>query len=80
MDIKETIDKTVDKIKNDKDFQEEFKKDPVKAVEKATGVDLPDDMVEKVVPAIKAKVAGGGIALTTRSARLSERTVPNDTQ
>ena len=62
MDIKETIDKTVDKIKNDKDFQEEFKKDPVKAVEKATGVDLPDDMVEKVVPAIKAKVAGGGIA------------------
>ncbi len=62
MDIKETIDKTVYKIKNDKDFQEEFKKDPVKAVEKATGVDLPDDMVEKVVPAIKAKVAGGNIA------------------
>ena len=61
MDIKETIDKTVDKIKNDKDFQEEFKKDPVKAVENATGVDLPDDMVEKVVPAIKAKVAGGNI-------------------
>ena len=49
MDIKETIEKTVDKIKNDKDFQEEFKKNPVKAVEKVTGVDLPDDMVEKVV-------------------------------
>ncbi len=62
MDIKETIEKTVDKIKNDKDFQEEFKKNPVKAVEKVTGVDLPDDMVEKVVPAIKAKVASGNIA------------------
>ena len=62
MDIKETIDKTVDKIKNDKNFQEEFKKDPVKAIEKVTGVDIPDDMVEKVVPVIKAKAAGGGIA------------------
>ena len=62
MDIKETIEKTVEKIKNDKNFQEEFKKDPVKAIEKVTGVDLPDDMVEKVVPAIKAKIAGGNLA------------------
>ncbi|MCR5119691.1 MAG: hypothetical protein K6B44_08755 [Lachnospiraceae bacterium] len=61
MDVKEIIEKTVDKVKNDKDLQAEFKKNPVKAVEKVTGVDLPDDMVEKVVPAIKAKLAGGGI-------------------
>ena len=61
MDIKEIIDKTVDKVKNDKGLQEEFKKDPVKAIEKVTGIDLPDDMLKKAVPAIKAKLAGGGI-------------------
>lgn len=61
MDVKEIIEKTVDKVKNDKDLQAEFKKNPVKAVEKVTGIDLPDDMVEKVIPAIKAKLAGGGI-------------------
>lgn len=61
MDVKQIIEKTVDKIKDDKGLQEEFKKNPVKAIEKVTGMDLPDDMVEKVVPAIKAKLAGGGI-------------------
>ena len=61
MDVKEIIEKTVDKIKNDKSLQEDFKKNPVKAIEKVTGMDLPDDMIEKVVPAIKAKLTGGGI-------------------
>ncbi|MCR4586184.1 MAG: hypothetical protein K5686_10730 [Lachnospiraceae bacterium] len=61
MEVKEIVEKTVNKVKNDKDLQEQFKKDPVKAVEKITGIDLPDDLVEKVIPAIKAKLAGGGI-------------------
>ncbi len=56
MDIKAKITELVDKIKNDKDLQAQFKKDPVKAVEKLLGVDLPDDMVEKIVDGVKAKL------------------------
>ena len=56
MDIKAKITELVEKIKNDKDLQAQFTKDPVKAVEKLLGVDLPDDMVEKVVDGVKAKL------------------------
>lgn len=57
MDIKGKIDELVSKVKNDKDFAENFKKDPVKAVEGVVGVDLPDDQVNKIVDGIKAKVS-----------------------
>ena len=56
MDIKAKITELVDKIKNDKDLQAQITKDPVKAVEKLLGVDLPDDMVEKIVDGVKAKL------------------------
>ena len=55
--IKEKIEEIVEKIKNSKDLAEQFKKDPVKAVEKILGVDLPDDIIEKVVDGVKAKMA-----------------------
>ncbi len=61
MDIKAKIEELVEKVKNDKDFAEEFKADPVKAVEKAVGVDLPDDQISKVVDGIKAKVTVDGL-------------------
>ena len=35
---------------------EQFKKEPVKALEKILGVDLPDDVIEKIVDAVKAKL------------------------
>lgn len=57
MDIKEQITKAVEKITKDKDMQEQFKKEPVKTVEQVLGVDLPDDMLEKVVEGVKAKVS-----------------------
>ena len=56
MDIKAEITKIVDKIKNDDDLLAKFKKDPVKAVEGLLGVDLPDDIIEKVVEGVKAKI------------------------
>ena len=56
MDIKETINEIVDKVKNDPKLMESFKKDPVKTVESVSGVDLPDDAVEKIVAAVKGKV------------------------
>ena len=56
--IKEKIEKIVEKIKKDPDFKEEFMKDPEKAIEKVTGIDIPDGMVDKVVDGVKAKIAG----------------------
>ena len=52
MDIKEKIETIVEKVKNDKGFAEKFKNDPVKAIESVSGIDLPDDMVDKVVDAV----------------------------
>lgn len=56
MDVKEQITKAVDKITRDKKLQEQFQKDPVKALESVIGVDLPDDVVEQVVQGVKAKL------------------------
>ena len=40
MDIKDQITKAVEKITKDKDLQEQFQKEPVKALESVLGVDL----------------------------------------
>jgi len=56
MDIKAKIQDLVEKIKNDPQLLEEFKTEPVKVVEKLLGVDLPDDVVEKVIDGVKAKI------------------------
>ena len=57
MDIKELIEKAVNKIRDDDALQAQFKKDPVKALEKLLGIDLPDDIMEKVVAGVKAKIS-----------------------
>lgn len=57
MDIKAKIEELVSKVKNDKDFAEKFKKEPVKAVEGVIGVDLPDDQINKIVDGVKAKIS-----------------------
>lgn len=62
MDIKAKIDELVDKIKGDDALQAEFKNDPVKALEKLTGKDLPDDKIDAVIDGIKAKLAAGDVA------------------
>lgn len=56
MDVKEQVTKAVDKIVKDKKLQEQFQKDPVKALESVLGVDLPDGVVEQVVQGVKAKL------------------------
>ena len=57
MDIKAKIEEIVEKVKGDKDIQENFKKDPIKTVESLAGVDLPNDQIEKIVDAVKAKIS-----------------------
>ena len=61
MDIKAKIEELVAKVKNDENFASEFKADPVKAVEKVVGVDLPDDQIKAVVDGIKAKISVDGV-------------------
>lgn len=56
MDIKAKIEEIVDKIKNDKQIMEKFQKDPAAVIEELIGVDLPNDQINDVVEAIKAKL------------------------
>ena len=57
MDIKDQIEKLVEKVQKDDVLRAQFKKDPIKAVEKVLGVDLPDDVIEKIVAGVKAKIS-----------------------
>lgn len=57
MDIKAMVEKAVDKIKSDPDLMNKFKDDPVKALESILGVDLPDDLLDKVATAVKGKIS-----------------------
>ena len=56
IDIKEIIEKVVDKIKDDPALLAKFKKDPVSVVEKLAGIDLPNDQLEKVADLVMAKI------------------------
>ncbi|MBQ8171085.1 MAG: hypothetical protein IJZ95_03740 [Oscillospiraceae bacterium] len=62
MDIKAKIEEIVEKVKNDPNFAEKFKKEPIKAVEDVLGVDLPDEVVNNVIDGVKSKVNFDGIA------------------
>lgn len=55
-DLKKKIDEIVNKIKKDKNFAKKFKKDPVKALEEVTGIDIPEDKIDDVITAVQAKV------------------------
>ena len=56
MDIKEKISDIVEELTKNKNLKEEFEKEPVKVIEKLVGVDLPDDVVEKIIDGVKAKL------------------------
>ena len=54
--IKDKVDEIVDKIKSDKTLMTRFKSEPIKVVEELIGIDLPDDQIEKLADAVKAKI------------------------
>ena len=56
MDIKAHINKIVEEVSKNPNIKEQFEKEPVKVVEKIIGVDLPDDIVMKIVDGVKAKL------------------------
>lgn len=57
MDIREKIESVVKKLLSDKQLMEKFEKNPVKVIEQLLGVDLPDDMVNKIIEGVKAKIS-----------------------
>lgn len=57
MDIKKKIDELVEKIKKNPAMLKKFNSEPVKVVEELVGIDLPDELIEKLVDGVKAKIA-----------------------
>lgn len=57
MDIKDKIDGIVAKLTKDKSLMSKFQKNPTKTVKDLVGVDLPDDVVKKVVEGVKGKIS-----------------------
>lgn len=55
-EIRDLIKKLAEKVQSDDEIKELFKKEPVKAVEKILGVDLPDDVVKKIIDGVKASI------------------------
>ena len=62
MNLKEQITKMVESISKDKNLQEQFKKEPVKALESVLGVDLPEDVIEQVIAGVKAKLTADNVS------------------
>jgi len=56
MDIQKIISDIIEKLTSDEDLLGRFKADPVKTLEKAVNIDLPDDQIEAVIKAIQTKL------------------------
>ena len=56
MDIKEKVMEIVDKIKSDPKLLDKFEKNPASVIEGLIGIDLPDEQINQVVEAVKAKL------------------------
>lgn len=54
--IKEKIEKIVEKLMKDDNLKARFMKEPIKVVEELIGIDLPDDKIEKIIDGVKAKI------------------------
>jgi len=61
-DLKVMISDAVEKITKDENLRKQFKDEPVKALETVLGVDLPDDMMEKVIAGVKAKLTADKVS------------------
>lgn len=55
--IQKKIEEVVEKVQGSDDLLKQFEKEPVKVIEKIVGKDLPDEIVEKIVTAVKSKIS-----------------------
>ena len=56
MDIKKIIEELIEKVMNDKDLLKKLDDDPTAVLEELFGVDLPNDKINDVIDAVKAKI------------------------
>lgn len=56
MDIQKIIAEVLKQLSENKDLRKAFDVDPVKVLEKTFNIDLPDDQVNAVIKAVKAKL------------------------
>ena len=61
MDIKATVEKAVKKLMDNPALLKKFDKEPAKVLEEILDVDIPDDLVNQLVDAIKAKIAADNV-------------------
>ena len=60
-DVKEKVEEIVQKLLKDPALLKSFQDDPIKTLERVTGVDLPDDQLKPLIAGIKAKLAAADI-------------------
>lgn len=65
VDIKNQINKIVEEVSKNPNMKEQFEKEPVKVIEKIIGVDLPDDMVLKIIDGVKANLTINNVSKVT---------------
>lgn len=56
MEVLDKVEDAVKELKENDELRAEFKDEPVKTLEKLTGLDLPDEKVKKVVDLVEAKI------------------------
>lgn len=56
MDIQKIISDLLENLTNNEDLRKQFDIDPVKVVEKLLNIDLPDEQINAVIEAVKAKL------------------------
>jgi len=56
-DVKDLIEKAIEVLKADENLLANFKKEPVKTLEKLLKIDLPDEQLDAVINGIKTKLA-----------------------
>lgn len=56
VDLKKEALKLIEKIQKNPKFVDEFLNDPIKFVEKKTGLDLPDEQINKIIAQVKKEV------------------------
>lgn len=62
MNVKDQINRIVEEVSKNPNMKEQFEKEPVKVIEKIIGIDLPDDVVMKIIDGVKAKLAIGDVS------------------
>ncbi len=60
MDVKEIIAKVEEKL-GDESFKKALKTNPAKALEDLLGINLPDEQINAVMAAVKAKLGAEGV-------------------